>query len=271
MKKEGSWRNRLTLNFIIGLDPKKKSSLWRLHWFQLIFKCWRKISNQNYFKASQKNLPTTKALILFTVKIVNFLLQRQSIQPVESFCGETKLSSEEIEVMVFKLFLSTLIGKSVAEGIFHFSTFSSRFAVDSSRGPLCVYMLVVRRILVFFRLVKQSKRRTKEATENFLFFRQSFHPRAHIHLSPHWHQAIKHLCRTFFFCCCSLWVSSRGSFFPLASSQLCGVIDFNIIDFLCHYQPLAPLFLVLCTQKCFCIGMEKKAEERRGKATAQKT
>lgn len=55
------------------------------------------------------------------------------------------------------------------------------------------------------------------------------------------------------------------------SSQLCGAIDFNIIDFLCHYQPLAPLFLVLCSQKCFLYQngsskkktKKKKAEKKR--------
>lgn len=107
--------------------------------------------------------------------------------------------------------------------------------------------------------------------------RQSFHPRSHTYPSPHWHLAIKSSLRKFqrsfgllfFFSCCALNRTWSFCFFRLpASSQLCGAIDFNIIDFFVllpttRFVPYFPsFFLVLCTQKCFCIGMAKQKRER---------
>lgn len=169
--------------------------------------------------------------------------------------------------MVFKLFLSTLIGNLLLKEFFIFFRLA----------PLLIllWVLYMCTCLLCGGFTSSSalwnrasnNERTKKQ-QQISFFRQSFHPRAHIHLSPHWHRAIKHLWRTFFFRAL-LWVSNMEAF-PLASSQLCGVIDFNIIDFLCHYQPLAPLFLVLCTQKCFCIGMEKRLRREEEKQQRKK-
>lgn len=155
-------------------------------------------------------------------------------------------------------------------------------AVDSALGSLLNSCMVCEGFNVFFHFSGEIER---EATFCF-FFRQSFHPRAHTYLSPYWHWAIKYLCCRFFllffrkkhrthkkirsseqkkFRSFSLpllffsrvvlieHVALPLSFFGIASSQLCGAIDFNIIDFLCHYQPLASLvfffFFWFCAHK----------------------
>lgn len=54
-------------------------------------------------------------------------------------------------------------------------------------------------------------------------------------------------------------------FLGLASSQLCGAIDFNIIDFLCHYQPLALLRFLFFW---FCAHKNVSVSEWHGRAKA---
>lgn len=180
--------------------------------------------------------------------------------PVILWRKETKTYAEE-EVMVFKLFLSTLIGNLLLKEFFHFSSFRSSRCWFCSGSSMYVHACCVEDSRLLPPCVKQSGRRqqgVKEATENFFFSSVIPPSRTYSHPSPHWHRAIKHLWnfRTFFNSRSSLFCEFliEHVAFSLASSQLCGAIDFNIIDFLCHYQPLAPLFLVLCTQKCVSVS-----------------
>lgn len=195
--------------------------------------------------------------------------------------------------VVFKLFPSTLIGNLLLKE----SSISLLLdAVDSALEVLtCTCCVRDSRLPL-------SAPTTKLETffaSSFFFVSHSTLAHTHSSLSPYWHWAIKYLCWRFFllpkrfflfderkkfrrsFCLlaflCSLNRTCTLSAFlcrlfcrlVVASSQLCGAIDFNNIDFLCHYQPLASLrlfffFFWFCAQKCFCIGMA------RAKATAQK-
>lgn len=112
--------------------------------------------------------------------------------------------------------------ESVADGIFYFLS-----SFDCLTVRLVLYVHTVWKI----HITRSSSR----------FFRQSFHPRAHTYPSPHWHLAIKFAASfkkfRWSFCLFSYLLLLREhealafSFWLPASSQLCGAIDFNIIDF----------------------------------------
>lgn len=183
--------------------------------------------------------------------------------------------------MVFKLCLSTLIGNLLLkEFLIFFSSLCCWFDAESYNVRLC--MLCERFTFRFFLLlVRETEEKKKQDFPSVI-------PPSSSHLSiSHWHWAIKyqrhsllssakfplekHKILNFYsklFLCafngtCSIPFFLSGSIKPV---MWCYRL-FNIIDFLCHYQPLALLgflfFLVLCTQKCFCIGTAEKKQQRK--------
>lgn len=195
---------------------------------------------------------------------------------------ETKKVASYDDV-VFKLCLSTLIGNLLLK---EFSLFSS----------LCYDVTAPHWIGLCSCCVEDdSQRFRKRFFASFLFFRQSFFPRSrtHISISPlalSNKTSLRCFCSALVcflhceclksskaFCCVFLTEHVAFSVFFVASSQLYGAIDFNIIDFLCHYQPLARsvflLFFGFVHTKMFLYrnGRASGEKQQRKKHKIQKT